>query len=277
MTVYVDDWRQQATVGRISARWSHMFVAPDGDLADLHAMAARIGLRRSWFQAKGWPRDHYDVTDARRERAIAAGAVPVSWREAGRWRTEAIAAARRPPDPDTAQPGGPLTEPARRFPALTVRNPWAWALLHGKPVENRSWNLGYRGPMWLHAGKAWDPGGETSPLIQAAWNRHTSPTMPMNRRPGTTNAPPGPDSPLIASGAVTALLEVTGCHHSADCTSQQTGELCSPWALHGSYHIEITVTATLPRPLPCAGRQKLWALPNHTEHAARTQLNAETL
>jgi hypothetical protein len=56
MTVYVDDYRVQATVGRISARWSHLFVAPDGDIEELHALAARIGLRRSWFQAKGWPR-----------------------------------------------------------------------------------------------------------------------------------------------------------------------------------------------------------------------------
>ena len=90
MTVYVDDWRQPARVGRISARWSHMFVHPDGDIAELHELAARIGMNRAWFQAKGWPRDHYDVTDSRRADAIAAGAVPVPWREAGRWRTEAI-------------------------------------------------------------------------------------------------------------------------------------------------------------------------------------------
>lgn len=48
MTVYVDDWRQQAAVGRDSVRWSHMLVAPDGDLAELHARPTRIGLRRSW-------------------------------------------------------------------------------------------------------------------------------------------------------------------------------------------------------------------------------------
>lgn len=90
MTVYVDDWRQPARVGRISARWSHMFVHPDDDIAELHELAARIGMKRSWFQAKGWPRDHYDVTDFKRADAIRAGAVPVTWREAGKWRTEAI-------------------------------------------------------------------------------------------------------------------------------------------------------------------------------------------
>ncbi|PPF38354.1 ASCH domain-containing protein [Pseudoclavibacter sp. AY1H1] len=38
---------------------------------------------------------------------------------------------------------------------LTVRQPWAWAIIHGgKDVENRSRNLagGYRGPVAIHAG-----------------------------------------------------------------------------------------------------------------------------
>lgn len=84
MTVYVDDYRVQARVGRLTARWSHLMVEPGGDLDELHAFAARIGLQRRWFQ--GPPRHrhpHYDVTDSRRTAAIAAGAVPITWREAG--------------------------------------------------------------------------------------------------------------------------------------------------------------------------------------------------
>lgn len=90
MTVYVDDWRQQARVGRLSARWSHLFAGPDDDIAELHDLAAKIGLRRPWFQAKGWPRDHYDVTESKRREAIAAGAVAVTWREGGKMRADAI-------------------------------------------------------------------------------------------------------------------------------------------------------------------------------------------
>lgn len=38
--------------------------------------------------------------------------------------------------------------------ALSVRQPWAWAILHaGKDVENRSWATGYRGELLIHAGK----------------------------------------------------------------------------------------------------------------------------
>lgn len=81
MTVYVDDWRQAARVGRITAKWSHLVASSE---EELHAFAARIGLRRSWFQPKSRP--HYDVTESMRQRAIEAGAVPVEWREVPRLR-----------------------------------------------------------------------------------------------------------------------------------------------------------------------------------------------
>lgn len=38
--------------------------------------------------------------------------------------------------------------------ALSIRQPWAWAILHaGKPVENRSWSTNIRGPICIHAAK----------------------------------------------------------------------------------------------------------------------------
>ena len=37
---------------------------------------------------------------------------------------------------------------------LTIRQPWAWAILHaGKRIENRSWRCKYRGPLLIHAAK----------------------------------------------------------------------------------------------------------------------------
>lgn len=37
---------------------------------------------------------------------------------------------------------------------LTVRQPWAWAIVHSaKRIENRSWSTPYRGPVLIHAGK----------------------------------------------------------------------------------------------------------------------------
>lgn len=78
MTVYVDDFRCPATVGRIRARWSHLTAdTPD----ELHTFAARLGLRPSWYQDKGDHRWHFDVTDGTRTRAIALGAKPVTIRQ----------------------------------------------------------------------------------------------------------------------------------------------------------------------------------------------------
>ena len=58
--------------------WCHM--ATDGDLSELHTMAARLGLRRAWFQDKpGHP--HYDLTPAKRAQAIKFGAQAVSTHE----------------------------------------------------------------------------------------------------------------------------------------------------------------------------------------------------
>jgi ASCH domain len=38
--------------------------------------------------------------------------------------------------------------------ALSVRQPWAWLIVHGlKPLENRNWETHYRGPLLIHAGK----------------------------------------------------------------------------------------------------------------------------
>lgn len=73
MTVYVDGFRLDATVGRWHARWSHLQA---DSVEELHAFAAQIGLRREWFQPGSRPEAaHYDVTDGKRRMAVALGAV----------------------------------------------------------------------------------------------------------------------------------------------------------------------------------------------------------
>ncbi|MBY0226527.1 MAG: ASCH domain-containing protein [Hyphomicrobium sp.] len=37
---------------------------------------------------------------------------------------------------------------------LSVRQPWAWAIIAGhKTIENRRWSTTYRGPLLIHAGQ----------------------------------------------------------------------------------------------------------------------------
>ena len=38
--------------------------------------------------------------------------------------------------------------------ALSIRQPWAWAILYaGKRIENRTWSTNYRGPLLIHAAR----------------------------------------------------------------------------------------------------------------------------
>jgi hypothetical protein len=68
MAVYVDDIFDYGNKGK----WCHMMT--DGDLSELHDMAQRIGLKRSWFQPKSSP--HYDLTPNKRRLAIQHGTIP---------------------------------------------------------------------------------------------------------------------------------------------------------------------------------------------------------
>lgn len=56
---------------RVGKKWSHMWC--DGDIDELHRMAASIGMKRAWFQNHPLL-PHYDVVPSRRARAIANGA-----------------------------------------------------------------------------------------------------------------------------------------------------------------------------------------------------------
>lgn len=75
MTVYVDDMRMRHTVGTLDRIWSHMIADSP---AELGAMARRLKLKEAWRQKAGHWHEHFDVTDAVRDQAIALGAVPVS-------------------------------------------------------------------------------------------------------------------------------------------------------------------------------------------------------
>jgi len=83
--IYVDDMSRLAVArgGSRRARWSHMFTDQDSQ-EELHEFAARLGLRREWFQNERWLethpwRCHYDVTDTVRARALQLGAEPITY------------------------------------------------------------------------------------------------------------------------------------------------------------------------------------------------------
>lgn len=76
MAVYVDDMR--APFGRMVM--CHMLADTD---EELHAMAARIGVARRWWQSPAKTSgSHYDIALSRRALAVAAGAVEITLKQA---------------------------------------------------------------------------------------------------------------------------------------------------------------------------------------------------
>lgn len=74
--VYVDDMR--APYRRMIM--CHMLADTD---AELHDMAAKIGVARKWHQKAGTYHSHYDICLAKRAQAVAAGAIEITQKQVG--------------------------------------------------------------------------------------------------------------------------------------------------------------------------------------------------
>lgn len=99
---------------------------------------------------------------------------------------------------------------------LTVQQPWAWAIFHGKGIENRTQLWKYRGPVAIHAGTRWSERGEDSGLVQAAWESvHGVPANPFARALALMHD----DWPM---GAILGVVDLADAHH-------EEGGCCAPW------------------------------------------------
>lgn len=118
--------------------------------------------------------------------------------------------------------------------ALTVRQPWAWLLFHGKPVENRDWWTSYRGPLAIHAAK-----GMTRMEYEDAFD-FVSTFAPQV----AATIPPREG---LVRGAVIGTVEMVAC---ADRHS-------SPF-FQGKYGFVFENQKLLSVPIPAAGALGLW-------------------
>lgn len=152
--------------------------------------------------------------------------------------------------------------------ALTVRQPWAWAIVHGgKDVENRSRNIAgtYRGPVAIHAGLAFDTDYDLSLLARLVptWDAPVTTFDPWQHRPDGVR------------GAVIGVADLTDAHVSIDCwnPSEQKDDHCSPWAMPG-HHLVLANPRPLARPIPWRGALGLWTVPDELEARIWEQVTA---
>jgi hypothetical protein len=90
--IMVDELRPYPAARDRCFRAGACHLTTDGALDELHAFAARLGLRRAWFQPHP-SAPHYDLTAGRRAHAIELGAVFVPAREQAKARIAARRAA----------------------------------------------------------------------------------------------------------------------------------------------------------------------------------------
>lgn len=77
--ILVDGVQEHAAPGLRYKRWSHLVSTVDE--SELHAFAARLGLRREWAQLRPHASAaHYDLVPAKRARALQLGAREVTSR-----------------------------------------------------------------------------------------------------------------------------------------------------------------------------------------------------
>lgn len=143
--------------------------------------------------------------------------------------------------------------------ALTVRWPHVAAIVYPAPpgclpkrAENRSHALSYRGPVAIHAGKAWDPRSTVS-VAQRAWEN--------------AGGLAGIDFDK-AQGSILAVADLVDCHRSAAC--------CAPWGESSPevFHWVLGGVRPLAVPVPCRGRLGLWRPDADTLGAVLGQLQA---
>lgn len=169
--------------------------------------------------------------------------------------------------------------------ALTLWNPWAWAMAHaGKPVENRTWEPPSRvlGQLLaIHAGKTLDHDAifdiaDEFGVAPENWDiPSVAPDLEGVRRVG--RLVPGA---IVAVGVLAGFVRDNGAGyiHPAGVEAAQLSEAeilrwarQTPW-YQGPVGWVVVKRIALPTPVPCKGAQGLWTLPPEVEAQVRAQI-----
>lgn len=179
------------------------------------------------------------------------------------------------------------TTPRSEMRILTVRNPWAHAIIHlGKDVENRVRNIAgdYRGPVAIHVAQGLGSYNETETALQAV---HLASGQDVRRT--VTGGP-------LHGGRIIGVVDLVDAHRAqssdmkppicwqpadsigwvpfdgVDPYPDFAPRMCSPWGQQDGYHLVLSNPLALSRPIPFKGALGLRRLDADTISQIEEQL-----
>ena len=124
--------------------------------------------------------------------------------------------------------------------AITVRQPWAWAIINaGKNIENRNWKTHFRGRVAIHA------------AVGMTRDEYEDACEDIKRISRKMKIPLYED---LERGAIIGTVEIIDCVQDSN----------SPWFL-GEYGFVLECPKRLPEPIPCKGALSFWNVPPNIE------------
>lgn len=176
---------------------------------------------------------------------------------------------------------------------LTVRQPWAWAIIHGgKDVENRVRNIAgdYRGPIAIHVGLAHADSIDTEGrLVAEAVGRLARAKQPagMGMVPSRISDPNDRGHWVHERfgyrGAIIGVVDLVSVHKAETCQDWGPVDVgtidhywCSPWADVDTHHLKLANPRPLTAPIPYKGALGLRRLDKETIDTITAALVAET-
>lgn len=178
------------------------------------------------------------------------------------------------------------TTPRSEMRILTVRQPWAWAIIHGgKDVENRVRNIAgdYRGPIAIHSGLAvFEEEGGAYPEVVRAIESEIQGYRVDDQYLWEVADDADPEDPRYIYGAILGVVDLVDVHSAPDCYRASIGKaaelyrtdrgafdrlpvtsnvggligrasVCSPWGESAGQHLVLTNPRALAQPIPYRG------------------------
>jgi hypothetical protein len=125
--------------------------------------------------------------------------------------------------------------------AISVRAPWWWAILNGKPVENRDWYTSQRGRVYIHASKFWkidEISDDWDDIKHMAAQDNLALPLPVGNEAARNLCTTMRD----AGGCLVGTVEII------DCVRQHPSAF-----FVGKFGFVLRDPIALPKPIPCKG------------------------